>query len=269
MIASTVKRRARRLRRAREKTLRRIVLAFLGSLLLLWGLWRFWGSILVRKPSPSRSGLASAEDVCLIDVPFLDQLPSFPTGCESVSAVMALQYAGVNITPEDFISNYLPLGNAPYRDQEGRLVGCDPRKAFPGDPRKETGWGCYAPVIGKALREAAPGLSVEELSGVPLEELCETYLKHQVPVLLWVTIDMASPEEDVVFQIEGTEETFTWVFPLHCALLTGWDQNSYYFNDPLAGKNVTYPKQAVALAYEGLGSQAIVVSSLPAGGKTL
>ena len=264
MTVSAVKRRARRIRRAKQRTAGRVFLAFLGTILSLSGLWCFGGETLrgkglLGKAFVSRLGSTPAEDSFLLDAPFLDQRPNFPTGCESVSAVMALQYAGVAMTPEEFVEGYLPLGTAPHRDEAGRRVGCDPREAFPGDPRKETGWGCYAPVIGKALREAAPELTVEELSGVPLEELCESYLEKGIPLLLWVTIDMVPPEEDVTFQIEDSGETFRWISPLHCALLTGRDQTSYYFNDPLAGKNVAYPKDAVALAYEGLGSQAIAV----------
>ena len=39
----------------------------------------------------------------VLDAPFIDQREKYPTGCESVSAVMALQYAGVDITVEEFI----------------------------------------------------------------------------------------------------------------------------------------------------------------------
>ncbi len=51
--------------------------------------------------------------------PFIDQRDKYPTGCESVTAVMALQYAGVDITVEEFIDNYLPQGNAPYTREDG------------------------------------------------------------------------------------------------------------------------------------------------------
>ena len=37
----------------------------------------------------------------IISVPYIDQTEQYPTGCESISAVMMLQYArGYDITPE-------------------------------------------------------------------------------------------------------------------------------------------------------------------------
>ena len=43
----------------------------------------------------------------IIDVPYIDQTQEWPTGCESVSAVMLLQYLGVNISVNEFIEKYL------------------------------------------------------------------------------------------------------------------------------------------------------------------
>ena len=48
-----------------------------------------------------------------------------PNGCESVSAVMALQYIGIPITPEEFVSNYLDMGNAPSGG-----IGPDPKDVY-------------------------------------------------------------------------------------------------------------------------------------------
>ena len=42
-----------------------------------------------------------------IEVPYIDQSVKYPTGCESVSAVMLLQYLGYDITVEEFIDRYL------------------------------------------------------------------------------------------------------------------------------------------------------------------
>ena len=50
-----------------------------------------------------------------LDAPFIDQREKYPTGCESVTAVMALQYAGVDVTVEEFIDGYLPQGEAPHQ----------------------------------------------------------------------------------------------------------------------------------------------------------
>ena len=54
-------------------------------------------------------------------------------------------------------------------------------------------------------------------------------------------------------------ETYTWVAPMHCMLLVGFDDDYYYFNDPIAGKKVAYTKEATEKAYEGLFRQAVAV----------
>ena len=200
----------------------------------------------------------------LLDAPFIDQRDKYPTGCESVTAVMALQYAGVEVSVEEFIAGSLPQGSAPYTDASGRLVGASPWEEFLGSPYSESGWGCYAPVIAGALEQLLQDrdikdLSVKELEGQSLESLCRAYVDRGVPVMLWATIDMEQPVESTQFILENTGEPFTWIYPLHCLLLTGEDGESYYFNDPLAGKNVPYPKGQVKTAYQGVGMQAVVL----------
>ena len=201
----------------------------------------------------------------VLDAPFLDQREFYPTGCESVSAVMALQYFGVEIDTEEFIDGFLTLGNAPYEDETGRLVGCDPRESFPGDPRTEEGWGCYSPVIERALNDllrdrfVSSPLMAESPENKSLPELCEEYVAKGIPVILWATIDMEPPEEFLTFFIEGTDEEFQWIYPLHCLLLTGWNEDGYFFNDPSAGKNQFYPREETEFAYEGLGRQALAL----------
>lgn len=200
----------------------------------------------------------------LLDAPFLDQREKYPTGCESVTAAMALQYAGVDVSPDEMIAA-IPQGRAPGSDGAGGYIGCDPREAFPGNPYTHAGWGCYAPVVLRAaediLRERdETSLSILDLTGTALEGL-EEYLRGGTPVLVWGTIGMQEPEADITFTIEGTDEEFQWIYPMHCLLLVGVDEESYYFNDPMAGKAVAYPKGAVARAYEGLGRQALAFAA--------
>lgn len=203
----------------------------------------------------------------LLDAPYIDQRDKYPTGCESVTAVMALQYLGVDLTVEEFIDGYLPQGNAPHLDESGCMVGANPWEAFLGSPYSEEGWGCYAPVIAKALEEILADRGLDELAvlepdGQSVEDLCQDYVDQGVPVLLWATIDMEEPVPANQYYLEDTWELFTWIYPLHCLLLTGEDEDYYYFNDPMVGKNVPYEKADVETAYEGIGEQAVVVLPL-------
>ena len=52
----------------------------------------------------------------LIRVPYIDQTKDYPTGCESVSAVMLLHYLGIPISVDAFIENY-QIGRASCRER--------------------------------------------------------------------------------------------------------------------------------------------------------
>lgn len=60
----------------------------------------------------------------VIDVPYLDQSVRYPTGCESVSAVMLLRYLGYEMSVDEFIEQYLDRQEFEFR--EGELYGPDP-----------------------------------------------------------------------------------------------------------------------------------------------
>lgn len=196
------------------------------------------------------------------DVPYISQLPTLPTGCESAGAAMLLNYYGYTIMAEEFAASYLPTGDAPHTDESGDRVGCDPWEAFPGDPFSETGWGCYSTVIERAIDDflAGTGCRAERLSGVPLYRL-QNYIDNNTPVMIWATIDMETPIESDVWTVPETGREITWVYPMHALVLTGYDENGYYFNDPLAGQDIYYGKDSVEVAYTALFEQAIILTN--------
>lgn len=204
----------------------------------------------------------SDNDHALLHVPFFSQIDEFPTGCESVSAAMLLNYYDFDVAPGAFIDDFLPLGNAPEEDLYGNWYGCDPWEAFPGDPRSDFGWGCYSPVIERALNNclSGTGYRAERLSDVPLETLCTDYIDCGNPVLVWATINMDTPRESITWVVPETGREITWVSPMHCLVLTGYDPESYIFNDPLAGEAIRYDKADVECAYAALYEQAVVIT---------
>ena len=62
----------------------------------------------------------------VIDVPYLDQSVHYPTGCESVSAVMLLRYLGYEMSVDEFIEQY--LDRQEFELRKGELYGPDPTK---------------------------------------------------------------------------------------------------------------------------------------------
>ena len=187
------------------------------------------------------------------NVPFISQIGTYPTGCESVTTVMALQYAGVDISVDTFIDTYLDKRDFPF----------DPYETFGGNPRSTSGYGCYATVVKRALDKfVSPEThSVRRLTGWSLENLCREYIDNDVPVILWATMGMKKPYVSRTWTYGGTT-TVNWIAPEHCLLLVGYDDNHYIFNDPLKYAGLTYySKEAVEVAYQGLYEQAIVIEN--------
>ena len=202
-----------------------------------------------------------SENAVILDVPYINQKKiGMPNGCESVSTVMALQYFGVDITPDVFVSKYLDMGPTVMGS-----FGSDPSLVFVGDPRRADGWGCYAPVILKALNKFIGncGLGARKFNNQSLSSLCSQYIDKGIPVIMWATVGMV-PNERCSYWFTPTQKRIAYNNKLHCVLLVGYDENYYYFNDPLADmgsqKYVGYPRASVERAYELLGKQAVVIS---------
>lgn len=178
------------------------------------------------------------------------QLDKWPNGCESVSAVMALNFFGIDVSVDYFIDNYLEMSALPF----------DPYKTYGGNPRDGSGFGCYAPVIKSALDKALEGsdYAADIVSSATVESLCEKYIQNDIPVIFWATQDMQKPFEGKTWEYGG--KSITWIRPEHCLLLIGYTKDSYVFCDPLKTETSTsYPKASVETAYEGLNSQAVVI----------
>ena len=191
-------------------------------------------------------------------VPFISQNPDFPTGCEAVSAVMALRYYGECVTVDDFVDNFLSCSDAFYT-MNGVSYGPDPHQFFIGDPRTKNSYGCYAPVIEQAINRyaGAPG-RVRNTTGCSLEYLCETYIDNGHPVRIWGSMDMKATRPTRKWRL-STGEEFTWISGEHCLVLVGYDDSRFYFNDPLAGAAVGYDKKTVSLRYKELGEQSLSI----------
>lgn len=82
-----------------------------------------------------------------------------------------------------------------------------------------------------------------------------------LPVMIWATICMEPPIESDIWTVPETGREITWVYPMHALVLTGYDENGYYFNDPLAGQDIYYGKDSVEAAYTALFEQAIILTN--------
>ena len=64
----------------------------------------------------------------IIKMNYMNQSGRWPTGCESVSAVMVLNHLGIDISVDEFIEKYIPC--RPFECVNGVTYGADPYVAF-------------------------------------------------------------------------------------------------------------------------------------------
>lgn len=200
----------------------------------------------------------------IINVPYLDQSNAAPTGCESVTAVMLLQYLGVDIGINEFIDKY--LDKAPFEQRSGELYGSDPRECFAGDPYDPEAMGCYAPVIKKALeRVIGEKYEVIDETGREIDELVEEYIIGEgLPVVLWATINLRPAIDGPNWKLYGSGEDFMWRSNEHCMLLVGTEGDSYVINDPWDNNGVVRcDKSLVRRRHREQYMQAVCLRLLP------
>lgn len=198
--------------------------------------------------------------VCLA-AEYVDQR-GFPTGCESASTTMLLRYWGVDITLAQFVDNYLDKGE--IRHTSGGTYAPHPADKFVGDPRSPYAYGCFAPVIVRAINKCLPaGLQVVNETGSSLSSLCREYIDNGMPFIIWATNSMEPARKGDTWILETTGETFQWWSVEHCLLLIGYDQNNYYFLDTVADGFAMYPRAAVEARFAQMGYQAVAIRPIP------
>ncbi len=193
-----------------------------------------------------------------IEVAPLCQYPLLPTGCESVSAVMVLNFYGDLVDMETFASQWLPK-NSDFYTYKGEDFGPDPSKAFAGDPFTTYGYGCYAPVIAQSINDNSNVCDAYTVIGKGFDFLLSEYIDNGMPVLVWATMDMAPVKKgDKWITPEG--EHFVWTSGEHCLVLTGYDEDYCYFNDPMSGELTKYKRTLSEKRYNEMGKQAVVIT---------
>lgn len=192
-----------------------------------------------------------------IDVPYINQSEKYPTGCESVTTVMLLHYLGYDISVDEFIQKHLAVKG--FEKRNGILYGPNPWECFAGSPYDPDSMGCYAPVICRALASVAGDkYEVHNETGKDLGYLVETYLRQDMPVILWNSINMREPVIGPQWRLLDNGEVFTWISNEHCMLLVGENENAYIFNDPYENRGVIEcPKEIIENRYQVYYRQAI------------
>lgn len=229
----------------KNKNMLRVLSSLLVLLLLAAA---FWGG----------SALFESMDAAQLSVPYITQEGLLPTGCEIVSALMALSYLGMDASAKDILAH---MEMVELNTQGGGYTAPSPDEAFIGNPYRADGFGCYPPVIVSAVQKMLPeGVQAVDTTGLALRQLAREYVKNGTPVLVWATVDMQPAVKGTQWLVPSTGELFTWPKGEHCLLLVGYDGGSYYFNDPYENRGrIAYPKEQVNARYMELGSKSAAI----------
>ena len=200
----------------------------------------------------------------LIPVEYINQSEKYPTGCESITTIMCLHYFGIDISPEEFIDKYLDKGE--FYKKENQLYAPNPFDKFVGSPYDDNSYGCYEPVIEKALNKLITdkqlNFEIKNLNNIPMETLIKDYIDKDIPVIFWATIDLKPTFDGSNWIIPETGENFQWKAREHCLLLVGYDneKNGYYFNDPWNNHGtILYNKDLVETRHKEQFSNAVAI----------
>lgn len=200
-------------------------------------------------------------------VPVIEQ-SNLKAACETYACTMLLQYYEFDIDEVEFVDNYL-VTRPVYYGADGNLYGPDMNCAYAGDVY--TGYGINAPGMAKCMnnyiKSTGSKLVAEPLIGVPLEELCEKYIRNDTPVMVWATTFMEEPYIQATWIVDYVDEnadheigdTVSWQMHEHCLVLIGFDDENYYFCDSVSGEVSAYDKATTEERYEQIGKQAIVL----------
>ncbi|MGY4797161.1 S-layer homology domain-containing protein [Lysinibacillus fusiformis] len=196
-----------------------------------------------------------------ITVPIIKQNPELPNGCEITSLTAVLNYYGFSTNKMEMANNYLPKESFTY--QNNKRYGPNPYKAYAGDPRLGTGFFSYAPPIVASAEKFFIGRTTKytatDVSGKEKEFFYEK-INHNVPVVIWVTLDLSTPKVSSSWYFSDTKEYFKAPINLHAVVLVGYNElnNTVHVMNPLKGR-VSHNADKFFKSYKELGSHAMIV----------
>ncbi|KAF4324919.1 hypothetical protein G195_001740 [Phytophthora kernoviae 00238/432] len=169
---------------------------------------------------------------------------------------MLLQSAGVTVDKMKLAKD-VRKDPTPYTKKNGQVYFGNPYDGFVGDMYsfENPGYGVYHGPIKELADQYLPS-KIIDMTGSSFSDVLFS-IQRGAPV--WVITNTTfSPLSDSRFQ--------TWVTPTgtiqitykeHAVLVTGFDSNYIYFNDPLANKNRKVAISSFQASWEQMGRQAI------------
>lgn len=218
--------------------------------------WNQWKPGDVKPDGTAEEGQGTETGV-MLDVIEFCQYPDYPTGCESVSLYMLLNYYGIDAEVDD-IYDLLPMGAQPYDDEAGVRHGANPEREFVGDPRSEYSYGVFNEPIAQVAEQFKPGVATR--TGAAVDDI-KAILDTGNPVLVWY---VSAPMRDIMYRwcwLDENGEMVYWPGGEHAVVVCGYDDTSLTYRDPNAGTTVAIDYGTFEKSFTELGGRIVYYPS--------
>ncbi len=192
----------------------------------------------------------------ILQVPLLNQMdaPILYNGCEVTSLAMILNYFDVSVTKNQ-------LGDAidtvPYQYEDGTYG--NPNDGFVGSiTGSSVGYGVYhGPIVKLAKKYLTKELQVRDITDQSFNKILSEVKKGN-PVWVITTVTMAATNDMKTWETPTGTASVSW--SMHSVVVTGYDDDSIYVNDPYGVQNKKVDRTDFIASWKQMGSQAVVIS---------
>ncbi|MGW8787747.1 C39 family peptidase [Heyndrickxia sporothermodurans] len=214
-------------------------------------------TIYLNNQNSKQYSIVKIKDKVLLNIPVTSQFPELARGCEVTSLSMLLNSAGIK-SDKMTLAKQIKKDPTPRKIINNNIYYGHPNDGFVGDiyTYSKPGLGVYVQPIIELANKYLPG-KIINLTKSSFDEL-KIPLSNGQPI--WVIINTQYKKlPDSYFTTWHTKKGAIRITSKeHSVLITGYDKNFIYFNDPLTGKkNKKAPINDFKEAWVQMGSQAI------------
>jgi uncharacterized protein YvpB len=187
----------------------------------------------------------------------IKQYPELPRGCEVTSLAMLLSAAGIEVDKLDLASK-IKKDPTPYKKVNNTVYFGDPNQGFVGDMYKlnKPGFGVYHKPITELAEQYLPGRIID-LTGSSFESVINQ-LEKETPVWVIVNTTFKKLPSSYFQEWQTPNGKIKITRKEHAVLITGYDEQYIYVNDPLTGKkNMLVDRHNFVEAWGQIGKQAV------------
>ncbi|MFB7304765.1 C39 family peptidase [Heyndrickxia sporothermodurans] len=211
----------------------------------------------LNNQNSKQYSIVKIKDKVLLNIPVTSQFPELARGCEVTSLSMLLNSAGIK-SDKMTLAKQIKKDPTPRKIINNNIYYGHPNDGFVGDiyTYSKPGLGVYVQPIIELANKYLPG-KIINLTKSSFDEL-KIPLSNGQPI--WVIINTQYKKlPDSYFTTWHTKKGAIRITSKeHSVLITGYDKNFIYFNDPLTGKkNKKAPINDFKEAWVQMGSQAI------------